>query len=250
MPERLKDRVAIITGGTSGIGEACVYFFSREGAQVVLAGRSEEKGEKIQAQVLQEGGRALFLRTDVSRAEDIKNLIQQTRERFQRIDVLINNAGIGQQTPLHLMEESEWDRVLDINLKSVFLCCKYTIPVMQEQKQGSIINMASILGLVGFRGAGAYNASKGGMRLLTRNLALEYAKDGIRVNTICPGFIETPMLEKELDPETLKAMAQLHPLGRLGKPEEVAGAALYLASEESSFVTGTDIFVDGGYTAQ
>jgi NAD(P)-dependent dehydrogenase (short-subunit alcohol dehydrogenase family) len=250
MPDRLKGQVAVITGGTSGIGEACVYLFAREGARVVLAGRSREKGERIEARVLQEGGTAHFIRTDVSRDEDAKNLIQETHKRFQQIDILVNNAGIGQQTPLHLMEEGEWDQVLDINLKSVFLCSRHALPIMQGQKRGSIINMASILGLVGFPGAGAYNASKGGMRLLSRNMALDYAKDGIRVNNICPGFIRTPMIEKELDGDTLKFLAGAHPLGRLGKPEEVAQAALFLASEESSFITGSDIFVDGGYTAQ
>ncbi len=247
---RLQDRVAVITGGTSGIGEACVHLFAREGARVVLAGRSEEKGKGIEARVRQEGGTALFHKTDVSRADQVKSLMEAARKHFQRIDILVNNAGIGQQTPLHQMEEEEWDRVLDINLKSVYLCSRYALPVMQEQKGGSIINMASILGLVGFPGAGAYNASKGGMRLLTRNMALEYARDGIRVNSICPGFIETPMIEKELDPETLKDLAEAHPLGRLGKPAEVASVALFLAGEESSFITGSDIFVDGGYTAR
>ena len=250
MPDRLKERVAIITGGTSGIGEACVYLFAAEGAKVVLAGRNRERGEKVAARVLEEGGTAWFVQTDVSRDEEAKHLIGETQRRFQRIDILVNNAGIGQQTPLHQMGEEEWDRVLNINLKSVFLCSRYALPVMQAQKQGSIINMASILGLVGFPGAGAYNATKGGMRLLTRNMALDYARDGIRVNSICPGFIQTPMIEKELDEETTKFLAGAHPLGRLGQPEEVAQAALFLASDESSFITGSDIFVDGGYTAQ
>ncbi len=250
MEARLKDQVAIITGGTSGIGEACVYLFAEEGAAVVLAGRSEERGKRIEAKILSSGGKALFVRADVSRAKDAKNLMDKTLEHFQKIDILVNNAGIGERNPVHQMEEAQWDRVLDINLKSIFLCSKYAIPAMQKQQKGSIINMASILGLVGFPGSGAYNASKGGSRLLTRNMALDYAKDGIRVNTICPGFIKTPMVEKELDPESLKAIEAMHPLGRLGRPEEVASAALFLASRESSFVTGTDIFVDGGYTAQ
>jgi NAD(P)-dependent dehydrogenase (short-subunit alcohol dehydrogenase family) len=250
MADRLKGRVAIVTGGTSGIGEACVYLFAREGARVVLAGRNRDKGENIAARVQREGGTAWFVQTDVSRDDEVRHLIEETRSRFQRIDILVNNAGIGQQTPLHQMEEEEWDRVLNINLKSVFLCSRYTLPVMQAQKRGSIINMASILGLVGFPSAGAYNASKGGMRLLTRNMALDYARDGIRVNSICPGFIQTPMIEKELDEEKIKFLAGVHPLGRLGQPEEVAQAALFLASDESSFITGSDIFVDGGYTAQ
>jgi NAD(P)-dependent dehydrogenase (short-subunit alcohol dehydrogenase family) len=250
MADRLKGRVAIVTGGTSGIGEACVYLFAREGARVVLAGRNRDKGENIAARVQREGGTAWFVQTDVSRDDEVRRLIEETRSRFERIDILVNNAGIGQQTPLHQMEEEEWDRVLNINLKSVFLCSRYTLPVMQAQKRGSIINMASILGLVGFPSAGAYNASKGGMRLLTRNMALDYAREGIRVNSICPGFIQTPMIEKELDEEKIKFLAGVHPLGRLGQPEEVAQAALFLASDESSFITGSDIFVDGGYTAQ
>lgn len=250
MTERLKNSTAIITGGTSGIGEACAYLFAREGASVAVAGRNEERGSTVATTITKEGGNAIFIKTDVTHREDIINLVATTMDRFQKIDVLINNAGIGDTTPLHLLDEEQWDKMIDTNLKSMFLCSKHVIPHMLKQKKGSIINMSSILGLVGFSGANAYSASKGGSRLLTRTMALDYAKDGIRVNAICPGFIRTPMVEKGLDEESLKGVAAMHPLGRLGKPEEVAYAALFLASDESSFVTGSDIFVDGGYTAQ
>ena len=249
MAQRLKDKVAIITGGTSGIGEASVSLFAREGAKVVLVGRNSKRGQKIEETVKNEGGTALFIKTDVSNSQEVQTMVKETLNQFQTVDALINNAGIGQQTPVHLMDEKEWDNILAINLKSMFLCSKYVLPHMQKQKSGCIINMSSILGFVGFPGAGAYNATKGGSRLLTKNMALDYAQDNIRVNSICPGFIDTPMLEGALNPEAKKALIARHPIGRLGRPEEVAYTALFLASDESPFITGSDILVDGGYTA-
>ena len=247
---RLDNKTAVITGGTSGIGEATAILFAREGANVAVVGRSEEKGNAIVADIISAGGKAIFVKCDVSKEEDAKNMADQVINEFGQIDILFNNAGVVEFGKVHDTEEKSWNKIIDINLKGVYLCSKYVIPHMQKLKKGSIINTASIAGVVGFRNTAAYCASKGGVENLTYNMALDYAPDGIRVNHICPGVIRTPMTENAMGEEGLKQMIDSHPLGRLGTPEDVANAALFLASDESSFITGEDIIVDGGFTAQ
>ncbi len=250
--KRLENKVAVITGGASGIGEASAILFAREGAKVVLADVKEENGKQIADKINKDGNKALFVKVDVSQKEDIDKMVGKTISEFKKIDILFNNAGIARLKPLHEQEENEWDDVIKINLKGAYLCSRGIIPYMQKQKKGSIINNASIAGVVGFPGAAAYCASKGGLRLLTRNMALDYAADGIRVNDICPAVIETPMTldEETMGRDQIKEMAKAHPLGRVGTTDEVAYTALFLASEESSFITGTSVMVDGGYTAK
>ncbi len=196
------------------------------------------------------GGETIMVKCDVSKEEEVKNLMQQTFDKFGRLDSLFSNAGIGEVGSAADLSEEAWDRLIGINLKGVFLCAKHAIPYMKKSGGGSIINNASILGHVGFPGAAAYNAAKGGVVILTKNLALDYAKDRIRVNAVSPGFIRTPMVEKGAVEGMLDKIAAMHPLGRLGEPIEVANCVLFLASEESSFVTGISLLVDGGYTAQ
>lgn len=249
---RLKNKVAVITGGTSGIGLATAILFAKEGAKVVIAGRDITKAKKAINKI---GKGTIFIKTDVSNELEVKKLIDSTIKKFKRIDVLYNNAGIELAKPVIETSEEEWDKVLNINLKGVFFGCKYAIPHMIKNKGGSIINTASTAGIVGFPNLGAYCASKGGIVLLTKEIALDYAKQGIRVNCVCPGAILTPMVKRFTDkaPNPKKAMADLaamHPMGRAGQPEEIANAVLFLASNESSFVTGHALVVDGGLTAQ
>ncbi|PKM83949.1 MAG: short-chain dehydrogenase [Firmicutes bacterium HGW-Firmicutes-13] len=249
---RLYNKVAIITGGSSGIGESSARLFAEEGAKVVIVDINKEKGEIVAKEIKDRGKEALFIKADISKEDEVKFMVEETVNSFKKIDILFNNAGIAKLSPVHELDEKEWDRVININLKGAYLCSKHVIPYMKKQKEGSIINTASIAGVVGFPGAAAYCASKGGLRLLTRNMALDYAPDSIRVNDICPAVIETPMtLDKEaLGEEAMSRMAGLHPLGRIGKPEEVAVLAVFLASSESSFITGSSFMVDGGYTAK
>ena len=247
---RLDNKIAVITGGTSGIGKATAKLFAREGASVAVVGRSEEKGNAIVKEIISSGGKAIFVKCDVSKEEDAKNMADQVIKEFGQIDILYNNAGVVEFGAAHETEEKSWDKMLDINLKGVYLCSKYAIPHMQKQKKGSIINTASVAGIVGFPGIAAYCASKGGVHILTKNMALDYAPDGIRVNDICPGVIETPMTIDAFGEEGVSDQAEVHPLGRVGTPEDIAYAALFLASDESSFVTGTSLIVDGGFTAK
>ncbi len=250
---RLKNKVAIITGGSSGIGKATALLFAKEGAKVVIAARDEKEGMKVVSEIKRARGEAIFIKTDVAIESDVKNLINQTIKKYKKLDILYNNAGVELQKTVTETSSEELDRVLDINLKGVFYGCKYAIPKM---KRGSaIINTASAAGIVGFPNLAAYCASKGGIVLLTKEIALDYADKGIRCNCVCPGAILTPMLkrffDKSPDPtKTKKEMAMMHPLGRLGKPEEIAKAVLFLASEESSFITGQALLVDGGLTAR
>ena len=246
---RLEDKVAVITGAGSGIGRAAALLFAREGAKVVVAdvtGAEEETAAAI-------GDAATPVRADVSSAADVRAMIETARARYGRLDVLFNNAGI-EGAPGFTADctEEDFDRVIAVNLKGVFLGMKYAIPVMLEHGGGSIINNASIAGLVGFPGAPAYCASKGGVVLLTKATALEYATQNIRVNAICPGVIETPMIERYVSTgeEARRMLVQIEPVGRLGQPEEVAALALFLASDEASFITGAALPVDGGVVAR
>ncbi len=251
---RLKDKVAIVTGAGSGIGRATANLFAKEGAKIVAADIEPSLGKELVEQISKNKGTAVQVAVDVSKAEEVKEMIDKCINSFGKLDILFNNAGIeGPEGLLWENEEEDWNKVIDVNLKGIFLGCKYAIPRMMKTK-GSIINTASELGLVGTTSHPAYSASKGGVIALTRSLALQCAPYGIRVNCICPGATETPLLnrwigEKQKKQRTQQVIEEI-PLGRLGKPIEIAYAALYLASEESSFTTGSILLIDGGSTAQ
>ena len=253
---RLKNKVAIITGAGSGQGRAAALIFSREGAKIAVSDWKPELGNETVTLVKQAGGEAIFIRTDVSESADVQNLVRTTVSTYGRIDVLYNNAGVGFSSPLSMADvintpEADWDRVIAINLRSMYLTAKYGIPEIIKAGGGSIINTASIAALIGSEAAHAYTAAKGGMVALSRALAVEFGPKNIRVNCICPGAIDTPMIAPVIDP--LKKAGQpfmASPIRRLGMPEDIANCALYLASDESSFVTGATLVVDGGYVAR
>jgi NAD(P)-dependent dehydrogenase (short-subunit alcohol dehydrogenase family) len=251
---RLKDKVALITGGTSGIGEATALLFAREGAKVAITGRNESRGHAVVARILESGGNAIFVRTDVRKADECKRAVNETMRSFARLDILFNNAGVFYpQTTLECSEE-EWDLQIDINLKGTFLMSKYALEPMLAQGKGVIVNNSSGWGLVGGDKAVAYCASKGGVVLLTKAMAIDHGRQGIRVNCICPGDVDTPMLPEDarlrgLDWKNYLAGCENRPLGRIGTPDEIAKAVLFLASDDSSFMTGTALAVDGGGTA-
>ena len=248
---RLKDKVAIITGGGSGIGRATCLLFAREGAKVVVADYIAEGGNETVRQISAADGQAVFVQADVSKSADVRNMIGAAVRNYGRVDILFNNAGIeGPSTKLANLKEEDWDRVIAIDLTSVYLGMKYVIPEMIKQGSGVILSTASVAGLVGFQGSGAYAAAKAGVINLTRLAALEYADKNIRVNCICPGVIETPMVERVLGGRPRERVVRSEPIGRLGRPEDIANAALFLASDESSFATGAPFIIDGGYVAR
>jgi NAD(P)-dependent dehydrogenase (short-subunit alcohol dehydrogenase family) len=246
--------VAIVTGAASGIGLEAAKAFAHKGASVVMSDVDEERLEESCKVVDMINEKTVFIKADVSEEDDVKKLIRFTLDTFGGIDIACNNAGVGGE--LNATADytvAEWDRVIGINLRGQWLCMKYQIPEMLKRGKGSIINVASILGKVGFANAPAYVAAKHGLVGLTKSAALEYGARGVRVNAIAPAFIETPMLERAgltTDPEAKQQLVQLHPIGRLGQPEEVAHAIVWLASDEASFVTGHTLLVDGGYTAR
>jgi NAD(P)-dependent dehydrogenase (short-subunit alcohol dehydrogenase family) len=251
---RLEGKVSIVSGAGSGLGKAIALLFAREASKVVIAEIREESGREVSQQVEREGRSCLFVRTDITIASDVERMVEETLRTFGRIDVLVNNAGINpSRTPVHETSEESWDRTLVVNLRGAFLCSKYVLPVMMKQKGGSIINIASIIGAMGCSDRAAYAASKGGLSGLGRSMAADYASYGIRVNTLNPGFIETDLTRiyfdklRAQDPGKMERLIGHHPLGRLGKPEDVAYASLFLASDESSWMTGLDIGVDGGF---
>jgi NAD(P)-dependent dehydrogenase (short-subunit alcohol dehydrogenase family) len=251
---RLDGKVALVTGGGSGIGRASAVALAREGAKVAIADISVEGGEETVNLIQQANGEAIFIKTDVSSAKEVKALITKVVEVYGSLNCALNNAGIeGNRTTTAACTEENWQRVIDINLKGVWLCMKYEIPYMRERGGGSIINMASVAGLTGgLPRLSAYTTSKHGVVGLTKAAAVEYARVGIRVNAVCPGFIETSMLKRDIESVTQldNWIETIVPAGRLGTPEEVAEAVIWLASDAASFVTGHSLVVDGGFTAQ
>jgi len=245
--QRLQGLGAIVTGGASGIGLACAQRFSREGARVAVI---DIQGGDALAEVLPE---AMFLQADVTDADAMNRCATAIQQSFGSIDVLVTAAGIADAGPVHLIEEKAWERVIDINLKGTFLSIKAVLPAMMAQRSGSIITVASIEGVVGSEGGSAYNASKGGVVLLTRNVAMDYARLGIRCNAICPGFIDTPLLRSTIGHEFMRdyqdSIRAETKMQRFGRAEEMAGVAFFLASQDSSFMTGQALVADGGYTA-
>lgn len=250
---RLQDKVALITGAASGIGRETALLFAREGAQVVAIDVNDSEGEQTVQMILEEGGRALYIHADVSRASDCETMVSEAESAFGKLDVLFNNAGIMDSRDDDAVNTSEevWDLTMQINLKGVYLGCKYGIPALRRNGGGSIINTASFVALLGAATPQlAYTASKGGVLAMTRELAVVHARENIRVNALCPGPLHTEMLMKFLDTEEKKQRRLVHvPLGRFGQAQEMAQAALYLASDESSYVTGSEFTVDGGITA-
>jgi NAD(P)-dependent dehydrogenase (short-subunit alcohol dehydrogenase family) len=246
-----KNKVAIVTGGTSGIGRATAIAFAKKGAKVAVVDWIESN-ETVNL-IKDLGGEAIFIKCDVSKTTDVKAMVEKTIAAFGRLDYAYNNAGIeGASAPTHECTEENWDKTIGINLKGIWLCMKYEIPEILKQGKGAIVNCASVAGLVGFAGLPAYVASKHGVIGLTKTAALECAKLGIRVNVVCPGVIQTPMIDR-LTGKTKEAIEQftgLEPVGRFGQPEEIANAVVWMCSDEASFVTGHAMAVDGGFVAQ
>ena len=249
---RLENKVALISGGARGMGAEEAMLFAREGASLVIGDILEEEGRKTEAQINENGGKCLFVRLDVTSEDDWRRAVGAAVARFGKLDVLVNNAGIFPLGQVEGTSQEMWDRVLAINAKGVFLGTKYAIPEMRKAGGGSIINISSIAGLVGSGRAAAYSALKGAVRLFTKATAIQYAGDGIRANSVHPGIIETLMTAGSLlsDEANRRRHIARAPLGRLGQPEDVAYGVLYLASDESSFVTGSELVIDGGRTAQ
>lgn len=258
---RLEGKVALITGGASGLGQATALLFASEGARVVVADLNDENAAQTVEKIAEAGGEATGVSGDVSVNEDAEKMVGHAVESYGRLDVVVNSAGVNSRNaaPPGASDEELWDRIIDVNLKGTYLISYHAVPEMKKASGGSIVNLASIIGLVGYPigipgiggGFNPYASSKGGVVNFTRNLAVDVAKDGIRVNCLCPGFIETDLTRTFINqPEVHTALVDRHPMGRLGRPEEVANATLYLASDESAYVTGTALPVDGGYTAQ
>jgi NAD(P)-dependent dehydrogenase (short-subunit alcohol dehydrogenase family) len=244
----LNGKVAIVTGAASGIGLACAKRYADEGATIVGMDRNRSDSW---AEVEASAPQCRFHQADVTDAAATKAVVEETVREFGRIDILLTAAGIGEAGPVSMLEEETWDRVIDVNLKGTFLSVKAVLDTMVAQRSGSIITVASVEGLNGTEGGSAYNASKGGVVLLTKNVAIDYARVGIRCNTICPGFIDTPLLHEVMDamPDFKKDVEREIKMGRFGRPEEIAGSAYFLASDDAAYVTGQTLVVDGGYTA-
>ena len=251
MARLLEDKVALVTGGSSGIGRATALRFATEGAQVVVADVNESGGEGVIRVIRDKGGEAVYVKTDVAKASAVETLIAGTVRLYGRLDVAFNNAGISIEGRVHEVSEEEWDRLLGINLKGVWLCMKFELIQMLKQGTGAIVNMSSVWGAVGTTGEAPYVASKHGVSGLTKAGALDYAREGIRINEVRPGLIHTPMTANTLsDPARRERIVSKEPIGRPGTAEEVAEAVVWLCSDAASFVTGHALVVDGGYLAQ
>lgn len=252
MTKGLEEKVGLVTGGTSGIGRDAAVRFAQAGVKVVVSGRREEEGEKTVELIRATGGDGLFVKADVSKIREVEGMVQKVVDRFGRLDLAFNNAGIeGAWVPIINQSEEDWDQTISINLKGVWLCLKYEIKQMIKQGGGgAIVNMASISGLVGSAKAAAYSASKHGVIGLTQSAALETARSGIRINAVCPGAIETSMAKRLFSaPKVHQYVLSCHPIGRFGKPEEVAEAVLWMCSDGASFMTGQTLVLDGGFLA-
>lgn len=245
--DTLNEKIAIVTGGASGIGRETVKAFIDKGASVVIADYNEEDGKAFEKEMLDNGAEVMFRLVDVSKEEEVKNLINETVDTYGQLDIIVNNAGVSILKDTHELEYEEYKKVIDVNQDGVYFGCRYAIPEMLKSGGGCIVNTASILGFVGQAGALAYNASKGAVNIITKSLAAEYADRNIRVNSVNPGYVESGMVNKEALGDFYDGLVAKHPIGRLGKPEEIAHAIVFLC--ENEFVTGINLLVDGGYTA-
>jgi NAD(P)-dependent dehydrogenase (short-subunit alcohol dehydrogenase family) len=253
MCKRFEDKVVIVTGAAGGIGRAAALSFAKEGAKVVVADIQEKGGQQTVADIKSAGGEAIFVKTDVTKSAEVAAMVKTAVSTYGRLDCAYNNAATeGAAGPIADCTEENWDKVINTNLKGIWLCMKYELEVMLKQGSGAIVNCSSLTGIVGFPNVAAYTASKHGVLGLTKAASLDYAKSGVRINAVCPGIIDTDMAGRFAggNPEVLAYLATLEPIGRLGKPEEVAAAALWLASDEASFVNGTGLVVDAGMTIQ
>lgn len=249
---RLENKVAIITGAGTGIGKETARLFAKEGAKIVITDINEESGNQAMKEIEANGGEAIFVKHDVSKEEDWKRVAEETMNKFGKVDVLFNNAGIYIIKPLAEIELDDWNRLMSINVTGVFLGMKHIMPLMAKQKKGSVINASSIAGLMGAPGHVLYGASKGAVRIMTKDAAMEYAREGVRVNSIHPGYIDTGMADyaSKTTGHSKQELGKEYPLGHLGTVENVAYTVLFLASDESAFSTGAEFVIDGGATAQ
>jgi NAD(P)-dependent dehydrogenase (short-subunit alcohol dehydrogenase family) len=253
----MNGKTVLVTGGSLGIGQATALLLAQEGARVAVTDILDNEGNATVAEIAKAGGSAEFWHLDVSNENEVQNVFEQVKSKFGNVDVLINNAGIaGDDKYTHELTQEEWARVMDVNVKGVFLCTKHVIPQMKKQGRGSIVNLSSIYGIISAPDIPAYHASKGAVRLMTKTDALLYAEDGIRVNSVHPGYIWTPLVENlgrsfEGGVEAFRNhLDSLHPIGHVGEPEDIAHGILFLASDEAKFVTGSELVIDGGYTAR
>ena len=252
---KLEQRVAVITGAGSGIGQAMALLFAREGARILATDLNGAAAQETAGRIVAAGGVAEAAEVDATVPEQVRGMIERAQAAYGRVDILCNNAGIGSTTDVVECEPDEWDRVMAVNVRSVFLGCKYAVPVMIAQGGGVIVNTASVAGMVGIVKRASYSASKGAVIALTRQVAIDFVEHGIRVNCVCPGTVDSPwvgrLLNQAGDPTAARqALVARQPMGRLGTPEEVAAAALYLASDDAAFITGTGLVIDGGLTAR